>query len=97
MMADTMMVGRILGVNALAAMGASTSLANLIIGFASGIAMGSSIMIAQYYGAKDEEACDMHALACVRFCILSHNCHDDCGITNQTSKFKATTDTRQYY
>ena len=46
-MADTMMVGRILGVNALAAMGASTSLANLIIGFASGIAMGSSIMIAQ--------------------------------------------------
>lgn len=71
MMADTMMVGRILGVNALAAMGASTSLANLIIGFASGIAMGSSIMIAQYYGAKDEEGMRHACAGCVRFCILS--------------------------
>lgn len=70
-MADTMMVGRILGVSSLAAMGASTSLANLVIGFASGIAMGSSIMIAQYYGAKDEEGMRHACAGCVRICVIS--------------------------
>lgn len=70
-MADTMMVGRILGVSSLAAMGASTSLANLVIGFASGIAMGSSIMIAQYYGAKDEEGMQHACAGCVQICVIS--------------------------
>ena len=52
-MADTMMVGQILGVNALAAVGASTSLSNLVIGLCTGVAMGVSILIAQYYGKKE--------------------------------------------
>lgn len=39
-MADTMMVGKILGVQALAAMGATSALSNLMIGLISGIAMG---------------------------------------------------------
>lgn len=54
-MADTMMVGQILGVNSLAAIGASASLSNLVIGLCTGVSMGVSIMIAQYYGARDEE------------------------------------------
>lgn len=53
-MADTMMVGKILGVQALAAMGATSALSNLMIGLISGIAMGVTILIAQYYGAKEE-------------------------------------------
>ncbi|MEG0528572.1 MAG: MATE family efflux transporter, partial [Longicatena sp.] len=46
-MADTMMVGQILGVKALAAMGAGASLSGLVIGLVSGVSMGVSIMIAQ--------------------------------------------------
>ena len=46
-MADTMMVGKILGVQALAAMGATSALSNLMIGLISGIAMGVTILIAQ--------------------------------------------------
>ena len=45
-MADTMMVGKILGVQALAAMGATSALSNLMIGLISGIAMGVTILIA---------------------------------------------------
>lgn len=70
-MADTMMVGQILGVNSLAAMGASTSLANLIIGLATGIAMGTSIMIAQYYGAKNDVGMRKATAGCVRICLIS--------------------------
>ena len=51
-MVDTMMVGQILGVNSLAAIGASASLSNLVIGLCTGVSMGVSIMIAQYYGAR---------------------------------------------
>ena len=36
-------------------MGATSALSNLMIGLISGIAMGVTILIAQYYGAKDEE------------------------------------------
>lgn len=70
-MADTMMVGQFLGVNSLAAMGASTSLANLVIGLASGIAMGTSIMIAQYYGARDEAGMKKATAGCIRLCLIS--------------------------
>ena len=52
-MADTMMVGQILGVRALAAMGATASLSGLVIGLVSGVSMGVSILIAQYYGARN--------------------------------------------
>ena len=58
-MADTMMVGQILGVRALAAMGATASLSGLVIGLVSGVSMGVSILIAQYYGARDQEGMKM--------------------------------------
>lgn len=70
-MADTMMVGQILGVNALAAMGAAASLSGLIIGLTTGVSMGVSIMIAQYYGANDEKGIKMATAGCIRLCIIS--------------------------
>ena len=54
-MADTIIVGRFLGVNALAAVGATGSLSFLIIGFMQGVCSGISIPVAQYFGAQDKE------------------------------------------
>lgn len=70
-MADTMMVGQILGVNALAAMGATAALSGLVIGLTTGVSMGVSIMIAQYYGAHDEAGMKMATAGCMRLCMLS--------------------------
>lgn len=52
-MADTIIVGRTVGVNALAAVGATGSLSFLIIGFAQGLTAGLSVITAQKFGAED--------------------------------------------
>ena len=54
-MADTFIVGRTIGVDALAAVGCTGSITFLIIGFAQGFTSGLSIRVAQRYGAGDEE------------------------------------------
>ncbi len=54
-MADTLIVGRTLGVDALAAVGCTGSLVFLIIGFAQGLTSGFSIITAQRFGAGDEK------------------------------------------
>ncbi|MBP3309842.1 MAG: MATE family efflux transporter [Ruminococcus sp.] len=54
--ADTAIVGKGLGDNALAAVGNMSSLTFLIIGFSLGMANGFSIIIAHNYGAKDYAA-----------------------------------------
>lgn len=50
---DTIIVGRFLGVSALAAVGATGSINFLIIGFCQGICNGFALPIAQRFGAKD--------------------------------------------
>lgn len=52
-MVDSIIVGRILGANALAAVGASTSVQFMILGFCSGICDGFAIPVAQRFGAGD--------------------------------------------
>ena len=55
-MADNIVVGRFSGDDlALAAVGSTSSLSNLIINLLMGIAGGSGVVIAQSYGAKDKE------------------------------------------
>lgn len=54
-MADTVIVGRTIGVNALAAVGCTGSLTFFIIGFIMGFTTGLSIITAQRFGARDEE------------------------------------------
>lgn len=49
---DTIVVGKALGKDALAAVGASFPLIFILISFVVGIAMGSTVVISQYYGAK---------------------------------------------
>ena len=55
-MADTFIVGRTIGVDALAAVGCTGSITFLIIGFAQGFTSGLSIRVAQRFGAGDDEA-----------------------------------------
>ena len=55
-MVDAIIVGHYLGVDALAAVGATGSVNFLIIGFCMGVCSGFGIPIAQEYGAKHEEA-----------------------------------------
>lgn len=50
---DTRIVGSLLGEGALAAVGATTTLSNLIIGFLFGLCNGFGILTAQFFGAKD--------------------------------------------
>lgn len=52
-LADTIIVGRFVGVNALAAVGATGSVNYLILGFVIGICNGFAIPIAQCFGGKD--------------------------------------------
>ena len=47
------MVGNYVGKEALAAVGASSPIINMLIGFFMGLATGAGVIIAQYYGAGD--------------------------------------------
>lgn len=52
---DSMVVGKVLGVNALAALGASTWPNWVMLGIMQGLTQGFSIPMAQAFGAKDEK------------------------------------------
>jgi len=52
---DSIIIGKVLGKEALAAVGASFPLIFALISFVVGFAIGSTIVIAQYFGAKDME------------------------------------------
>ncbi len=52
-MVDSIVVGNYVGKDALAAVGATGSIVFLIIGLAFGLSAGISIVISQYFGAKD--------------------------------------------
>ncbi len=62
--ADTWIVGKGLGDNALAAVGNMGSIFFLIVGFSFGLANGFGVLIAQSYGARDHEEL-RHRLAAV--------------------------------
>ncbi|MBQ7290508.1 MAG: MATE family efflux transporter [Clostridia bacterium] len=50
---DSAVVGRYVGITALAAVGASTSLTNIFIFVAAGGGMGASVIVSRYFGAKE--------------------------------------------
>ncbi|MCR4650029.1 MAG: MATE family efflux transporter [Lachnospiraceae bacterium] len=54
-LADTLIVGRFLGKDALAAVGASASITFLFFALCNGIGSGGGIIASQYYGAHDDE------------------------------------------
>jgi putative MATE family efflux protein len=52
---DSVVVGNFIGSDALAAVGSSNSLINLIIGMFMGIGTGAGVIISQYYGAGEKQ------------------------------------------
>lgn len=56
LMADTLIVSRLMGVDALAAVGAVTGYSFMVTGFAQGLTMGFTAILGQRFGAGDEKA-----------------------------------------
>lgn len=52
---DSLIVGNFLGAKALAAVSSSGNLIFLLTGFVNGVSMGAGVVIARFYGAKDDE------------------------------------------
>lgn len=52
---DSIIVGNFIGSEALAAVGASSSIINLLIGFCIGASAGAGVVISQFFGAQDKE------------------------------------------
>ena len=65
-LADSMIVGQMLGANALAAVGATGSISFLFFSLFNGISGGCGIVTAQYFGARKEDR--------VRLCIVNSAC-----------------------
>lgn len=68
--ADTLIVGNFLGKEALAAVGSSANLIQLMIGFLQGISMGAGVLIAKSYGAKDMKSLQRAIHTAVAFGVL---------------------------
>lgn len=82
---DTMIVGKGIGVDALAGVGATGCVCFLIIGFASGVCDGFALPVAQWFGAKKEvelkktvgNACALVAiLACILTIVTTFLCRN---------------------
>jgi len=52
---DSIIVGNYIGSEALAAVGSSGSIINLLIGFCIGASAGAGVVISQFFGARDKE------------------------------------------
>ena len=52
---DSVVVGRFVGKEALAAVGSTGSVINSLIGFFTGLAMGAGVVISQFFGARDHK------------------------------------------
>lgn len=68
---DSIVVGNYVGDNALAAVGSATPIFNLLLVLFIGISMGASIMVAQYFGARDREALSHTIGNCIVLTIIS--------------------------
>jgi len=70
-MTDVIVVGNFVGPHAVAAVGSSSSLINMIVGFFLGLSAGAGVIIAQYYGAKDKESVEKTVHTAVMVSIIS--------------------------
>ncbi len=57
---DSIIVGRYVGDNALAAVGSAGPILNLLLVLFIGISVGSSVMVSQYFGARREKSFPDH-------------------------------------
>ncbi|MBB5264124.1 putative MATE family efflux protein [Catenibacillus scindens] len=69
--ADAIVVGRFVGKEALACVGGSTAqIINLIVGFFVGLSSGATVVLAQYYGAKDKNNVERAMHTAAAFAII---------------------------
>ena len=69
--ADTIVVGRFVGKQALAAVGGSTTvIVNLAVGLFVGLSSGASVILAQFYGAKDDDSLEKTLHTAFAFSII---------------------------
>ncbi len=67
---DSVVVGNVLGKEALAAVSTTGSLIFLMVGFINGLFMGSGVIIGKRYGAKDYEGVSVAAHTGIAFALL---------------------------
>ena len=68
--ADAIVVGRYVGKEALASVGGSTSqIINLVVGFFVGLSSGATVVIAQFYGARDQKNINQALHTAIAFSI----------------------------
>lgn len=67
---DSIVVGNYVGPQALAAVGASNPIINLLVGFFMGLSTGAGVIVSQYYGAKNKEGLhdSVHTSIALAFC-----------------------------
>lgn len=68
--ADSIIVGKYIGDNALAAVGSAFPILNLLMILFVGVSVGASIMVAQYFGAKDRKNLSRTIGACITLTAL---------------------------
>ena len=69
--ADSIIIGRYVNDNALAAVGSAGPVLNLLLVLFMGIATGTGIMVSQYYGAKDREKLSRSIGICITLTAIA--------------------------
>ena len=69
--ADSVIVGRYVGDNALAAVGSASPILNLLLVMFAGISVGAGIMVSQYFGAKQREDLSGTIGSCITLTAIS--------------------------
>ena len=68
---DSIIVGRYVGDNALAAVGSAGPILNLLLVLFIGISVGSSVMVSQYFGAKEREELSATIGSCITLTAIA--------------------------
>src|SRR5690606_21238364 len=69
--ADSIIVGKYIGDNALAAVGSASPILNLLLVLFVGISVGAGIMVSQYFGAKEREKLSRTIGTCITLTAIS--------------------------
>ena len=68
---DSIVVGNYIGANALASVGASTPIINLLVGLFTGLGTGAGVVIARFFGAQDDKGVHDGVHTTIALCLVS--------------------------
>ncbi len=68
---DSIVVGKYVGDNALAAVGAASPILNLLLALLIGVSTGVGILVAQFFGARDREKLSVTIGNCITLAVIS--------------------------